>query len=72
MIEKLVEIHLSLAREIEKLSYRRYLFRKIKWDSRLIGITGARGVGKTTLLLQYYLSNFRNPEDCCYIQNSRD
>ncbi|MCE2773617.1 MAG: AAA family ATPase [Bacteroidetes bacterium] len=26
---------------------------KIKWDSRLIGIRGPRGVGKTTLLLQY-------------------
>jgi hypothetical protein len=26
---------------------------KINWDARLIGIRGARGVGKTTLLLQY-------------------
>lgn len=25
----------------------------INWDARLIGIKGARGVGKTTLLLQY-------------------
>ena len=26
---------------------------EINWDARLIGIKGARGVGKTTLLLQY-------------------
>lgn len=33
---------------------------EINWDSRLIGIKGARGIGKTTLLLQYiklYLSD---------------
>ncbi|WP_455669013.1 ATP-binding protein [Phocaeicola sp.] len=31
----------------------RYLHDKIAWNSRLIAITGARGVGKTTLLLQH-------------------
>jgi len=31
----------------------RYLREKIDWDSRLIGIVGARGTGKTTLLLQH-------------------
>lgn len=25
---------------------------RIKWNSRLVGIRGARGIGKTTLLLQ--------------------
>ncbi len=30
----------------------RYLYDKIDWDNRLIGIKGARGIGKTTLLLQ--------------------
>lgn len=30
----------------------RYLREKIDWSSRLIGIVGARGTGKTTLLLQ--------------------
>ena len=33
--------------------YKRYLFDKIDFDSQMIGIVGARGVGKTTLLLQY-------------------
>ncbi len=34
-------------------SFKRYLFDIIQWDSRLIGIKGARGTGKTTLLLQW-------------------
>ena len=34
-------------------SYIRYLHERIDWSSRMIGIVGARGVGKTTLLLQH-------------------
>ena len=34
------------------LDFKRYLFSKINWKSRLIEINGARGVGKTTMLLQ--------------------
>lgn len=30
----------------------RYLYHEINWDARIIGIKGARGVGKTTLLMQ--------------------
>ena len=33
--------------------YKRYLYNTIKWNSRLVGIKGARGTGKTTLLLQW-------------------
>ncbi len=32
----------------------------VNWDARLIGIKGARGVGKTTLLLQYMKLKFNN------------
>ncbi|MFZ2430111.1 MAG: AAA family ATPase [Lutibacter sp.] len=35
------------------LDFKRYLFDVIKWNNRLIGIKGARGTGKTTLLLQW-------------------
>ncbi len=35
------------------LDFKRFLFDKIKWNNRLIGIKGARGTGKTTLLLQW-------------------
>lgn len=34
------------------LRFKRYLYGKINWEARLIGIKGARGVGKTTLMLQ--------------------
>jgi len=34
-------------------NYKRYLYHNIDLNSQLIGIVGARGVGKTTLLLQY-------------------
>ena len=33
--------------------FKRYLYDKISWDSRMIGIIGPRGVGKTTMILQY-------------------
>jgi len=37
----------------------RYLYHQINWSNRLIAITGARGVGKTTLLLQYIKLNLK-------------
>jgi uncharacterized protein len=35
------------------MNFHRYLAKEINWDNRLIGIKGARGTGKTTLLLQW-------------------
>ena len=35
------------------LDFKRYLFEQIKWNNRLIGIKGARGTGKTTMILQW-------------------
>jgi len=39
-------------------SFVRYLYPKIRWQNRLIGITGARGTGKTTMLLQHIKKSF--------------
>ena len=39
--------------------YKRFLFDKIDFNERLIGVLGSRGVGKTTLLLQYLHSIFK-------------
>ena len=39
------------------ITYKRYLFNKIDFSEKLIGIIGARGVGKTTFLLQYLKEN---------------
>ncbi len=35
------------------IRFKRYLYDEISWESRMTGIIGARGVGKTTLILQY-------------------
>ena len=51
-MEKLVQFSESRINSID-ISFKRYIRSKINWDSRLIAITGARGIGKTTLLLQY-------------------
>lgn len=37
--------------------FKRYLYNKIAWDSRLVGVVGPRGVGKTTMILQYIKEN---------------
>jgi len=43
--------------------FQRYLMHHINWKHRLISITGSRGVGKTTLVLQYMKSlDFANDE----------
>ncbi len=38
--------------ESVSMRFRRYLYSEIDWEARMIGLTGYRGVGKTTLLLQ--------------------
>ncbi len=37
--------------------FKRYLYKEVSWDNRMIGIIGARGVGKTTMILQYIKEN---------------
>ncbi len=49
------------------LAFRRYLYDKIDWNARLIAITGARGVGKTTLILQYIREQlWAQPDEVLY------
>lgn len=48
-------------------SFKRYLWNEINWNSRLIIITGARGVGKTTILLQYIKANLPVNEETLYV-----
>lgn len=43
----------KLQLEHTSTAFVRYLHQQIAWNSRLIAILGARGVGKTTLLLQH-------------------
>lgn len=48
------------------LRFKRYLYNEINWNVRLVGIKGARGVGKTTLLLQHIKDSFENVNDALY------
>ena len=66
MIERFFNIQKDLANSVA-LDFRRYLTGEIDFGERLIGIVGARGTGKTTLLIQYYKKEFLTPEDCLYI-----
>ena len=34
-------------------SFHRYVYDRINWDNRMLGLVGPRGVGKTTLFLQH-------------------
>jgi len=45
----------------------RSIMKKIDWNDRLIGIRGARGVGKTTLLLQRIKKNLGNTSEVLYV-----
>lgn len=47
-------------------STHRYLFNHISWDSRQVMIKGARGVGKTTMLLQRIKEQFGLSEKALY------
>ncbi len=44
------------------LNFRRYMFDRINWNNRMVGLTGPRGVGKSTLMLQYMLSQTSRKE----------
>lgn len=49
------------------LELKRYAYGDVDWDSRLIGLRGARGVGKTTLLLQKILESGADRDTSLYL-----
>ena len=65
-MEKLIKRHLNLITQTE-FGFERYLLNKLPWDNRLIGVKGARGVGKTTMLLQYIKKNYGVSSKALYI-----
>jgi len=50
-----------------KMTFVRRFIDSLPWNKQLIGITGFRGVGKTTILLQYIKHNYGNSTDALYI-----
>ncbi len=49
------------------LSFQREIADRIHWEERVIGIKGQRGIGKTTLLLQYIRKNFNIDKSALYV-----
>lgn len=58
-MEKLVEKHFQIVKDTPDIFIRSFID-KIFWDERLIGIKGAKGVGKSTLILQYIKLRLKN------------
>ncbi len=64
-MEKLFEYSNKLIKETDT-GFLRYMYDEINWQSRMIGLIGPRGVGKTTLVLQYIKQNL-NPAETLYV-----
>ena len=64
-MNKLFEKH-SKKLASTSLYFVRGIMNQINWNARLIGIRGARGVGKTTLLLQYIKKYLPNSSEALY------
>lgn len=64
-MDKLFEYSHRLIKETDTRFFR-YMYDEINWRSRMIGLIGPRGVGKTTLVLQYIKQNL-NPAETLYV-----
>ncbi len=60
-MDKLFEYSNKLIKETDTAFFR-YMYDEINWKSRMIGLIGPRGVGKTTLVLQYIKQNLNSAE----------
>jgi predicted AAA+ superfamily ATPase len=56
MLERLFRKQEYIHKKISDIEYKRYFFDVVDFNEKLIGIVGARGIGKTTFLLQYLQS----------------
>lgn len=66
MLEELFYIHRKTVEDVP-MAFKRYLHAEIDWSARHICLTGCRGTGKTTLLLQHYVETYNDVEKCLYI-----
>lgn len=65
-METLYRIYNRLVEQAD-FPHHRYLYHRIDWNDRLICIKGARGVGKTSLLLQHIKQDFPNRSRALYV-----
>ena len=66
MLEQLFEKHLKILSNLKSL-YVSSMHTRIFWSERLVGITGARGVGKTTLVLQHISNKYGTSPECLFV-----
>ena len=64
-MNKLFEYSNKLVDEVHT-NFFRYMYDEINWNNRMICLIGPRGVGKTTLVLQYIKQNLK-PVDTLYV-----
>jgi len=65
MLDSLIKIYLRLLQETDEKHFR-YLHQNIDWNERCIAVIGAKGVGKTTMMLQHIKTNFNNKNEALY------
>jgi len=63
------DLYVNSARLVKSTSLRffRYMYNTIDWDVRMLCIRGARGVGKTTMMLQYLKAHQLRPSQALYV-----
>lgn len=66
ILEQLLLYQNSLLQQVSD-DWHRYLFHVFDKEDRLTGIKGLRGVGKTTMLLQYLAFHYPNRRDGLYV-----
>lgn len=65
-MERLIRFSTLRVRQTDT-SFVRYLYHQVDWKERLIGILGARGTGKTTMLLQRIRRRHPDPDTALYL-----
>lgn len=65
-MEQLFVKHRQLLAKLDA-SFKRSIYDQLPWDQQMIGITGSRGVGKTTLILQYIRDHYPLTKKALYI-----
>ncbi len=60
-MDRLQQNFAKLLRETTSGFYR-YMYERINWEARMIGLTGPRGVGKTTMILQHIKDRLNSAE----------
>ena len=64
-MERLFQTSNQLLAQVQT-DFQRYIYQQINWKNRLIGLIGARGIGKTTLVLQHIKANL-DPQKILYV-----